>query len=256
MSCKNEGCTFFGAEANEGYCSSCYKNILEERGVDIEALEEEKKKKAQQQREFQSQLNSYASKCMLEKFQQLLREDEKGWATPFVLREAAKAAARAASTAIIKFIVEEKVLDMSISWLTDVLEVTRCAGLRTPTEGEMEFINYLLTFPEIREKLEYEHLELAVYTTGGKDLVKLLIDVGTVPVTQKLVTSARYSCKRPANVPTPEKREIIAVVEQAFKERNKAMAAARAAKRAEESSPEPEEPPPKRQTRSQTKKKK
>jgi hypothetical protein len=70
------------------------------------------------------------------------------------------------------------------------------------------------------ETLLMQTVEKAVYTTGGLRMVLALLP--KCKITKGLVDSAAYLCKRPANVPTPERREILRHVEDAFKAQQRA----------------------------------
>lgn len=60
-------------------------------------------------------------------------------------------------------------------------------------------------------------MEVAIFKRHAhiRDMVAKLLTKATV--TKRMVEAARYSCKRPANIPTPAKQEVVRMVEEAFK---------------------------------------
>jgi hypothetical protein len=65
------------------------------------------------------------------------------------------------------------------------------------------------------ETIDFEMMEEAIYRHGNIEMVEKLIDIGKV--TKRLVDTARYSCKRPANVPTPKKLAVVKLIEERYK---------------------------------------
>lgn len=79
----------------------------------------------------------------------------------------------------------------------------------------VQLVNHPLVTPD---KLDLKLLNNAIYRHGNIHMIELLLTKAIV--TKELVESARYSCKRPANVPTPEKLEIVKLIETKYQEQH------------------------------------
>ncbi len=84
--------------------------------------------------------------------------------------------------------------------------------------GFLMALNHPLVTPET---MDFKIMEDAIYRHRSKHMVEKLVRKGKV--TKQLVDSARYSCKKPANVPTPEGLAIIKLIEDLFKEQQAAL---------------------------------
>lgn len=85
----------------------------------------------------------------------------------------------------------------------------------------VDFVNQILARDDVNaETIDFATVESAIYCRAASTFVPLLLP--KIKLTQKILDSARYLCKRPANVPTPERLAIVDLLERKFKEDAKA----------------------------------